>query len=88
MHEFQEVKKRSNEEGDEEEEEVEKHPGGEVCEEETIFGNIVLVLEPVRQGLLDPPLQHLQFFRGWQRHPVEHHSFLPFVELVVRECHV
>ena len=47
MHEFQEVKKKSNEEGDEEEEEVEKHPGGEACEEETLFGNIVLVLEPV-----------------------------------------
>ena len=47
MHEFQEVKKKSREEGDNEEEELEKHPGGEVCEEETLFGNIVLVLEPV-----------------------------------------
>ena len=47
MHEFQEVKKKSSEEGDNEMEEVEKHPGGEACEEETLFGNIVLVLEPV-----------------------------------------
>ena len=49
MHEFQEVKKRSNKEGENEEEEVEleKHPGGEACEEETLFGNFVLVLEPV-----------------------------------------
>ena len=46
MHEFQEVKKRSSKEGDNEEE-MEKHPGGEACEEETLFGNFVLVLEPV-----------------------------------------
>ena len=46
MHEYHEVKKKSSEEG-EEDEEVEKHPGGEACEEKTPFGNFVLVLEPV-----------------------------------------
>ena len=43
MHEYHEVTKKSNEE----EEEVESHPGGEACEEETLFGNFVHTLEPV-----------------------------------------
>ena len=43
MHEYHEVTKKSNEE----EEEVESHPGGEACEEETLFGNFVHALEPV-----------------------------------------
>ena len=46
MHEYHEAKKKSSEEGDEDEE-VEKHPGGEACEEKTPFGNFVLILEPV-----------------------------------------
>ena len=46
MHEYHEVKKKSSDEADEDEE-VEKHPGGEACEEKSPFGNIVLVLEPV-----------------------------------------
>ena len=43
MHEYHEVRKKSGEEDEEEE----THPGGAVCEEKTLFGNFVLLLEPV-----------------------------------------
>ena len=42
MHEYHEVAKKVMED-----QKLETHPGGEACEEETILGNIVLVLEPV-----------------------------------------
>ena len=52
MHEYHEVKKRvaeerTKEEGTEILVEVEEHPGGQACEEETPLGNFVRFLEPV-----------------------------------------
>ena len=52
MHEYHEVKKRvaeerTKEEGKEILVEVEEHPGGRACEEETPLGKFVRFLEPV-----------------------------------------
>ena len=42
MHEYHEVAKKVMED-----QKLETHPGGEACEEETLFSNVVRVLEPV-----------------------------------------
>ena len=42
MHEYHEVAKKVMED-----QKLETHPGGEACEEESLFSNVVRVLEPV-----------------------------------------